>query len=154
MDFYVTGSGVAAHTHSYTGSYVSVTKSTCHTQGTGYRRCATAGCAAISACTLPLDTDCHTFTTSSVSSYATSSSYGTKSSTCDHCTATVSARFAAGYCDFNGDDQVSVGDITLLLSYFSSPDGAVSIASGVDLNDDGKESVADITRLLYQLSIS
>jgi len=56
--------------------------------------------------------------------------------------------------DVNGDDKVSIGDVTSLISYLLSGDAAAIDIAQADVNGDGKISIGDVTELINILLTS
>jgi C1A family cysteine protease len=154
MDVYSTN-GMKSHTHSYTGNSFAVTHGTCSHSGEGFRYCGTAGCCAMIPITTDQIADAHLFDgEATLIKNATSDSQGIKKIPCAHCGTTTDIFFTPGPCDADGNDDIDISDVTLMLQYLAGTKGEQDVACDVDINGDGYSNISDITRLLYVLSKS
>ena len=153
LDFYATHTSMSTHTHRYTGAYLSVFSGNCVSAGSGYRYCSVSGCHAISATTLPIDPTLHTCTGTGIPTKpATMTSFGALGAQCIYCDHTCTVLFTAPHGDLDGDNAITIGDVTKLLTYLSGTIALDTLGSSPDLNNDQQTTIFDVTYLLTLLS--
>lgn len=145
-----TSSDMPTHTHVFDGEALPYITSSCIANGTGYVRCSVKGCKAMQSAEMPLDSTAHTFSGElTVTKNASAHEPGELSFVCRDCGAKVFARtFTAGKCDVNGDNRVTVEDVTTVLDRLSNTITDDDLASSCDFNEDGVISIKDVTYLL------
>ncbi len=154
LDFYATHTSLKTHTHSYTSDKVVVTKpATCKTTGEGYRYCSVADCKALTKVTLPVDNTTHRFDEAPfLLTPATAERQGTKGCVCSDCGASHTFGFLPKAFDVNGDDAISISDVTLYLSFLAGQAEESEVACKKDLDGDDGTSISDVTALLNKLA--